>query len=187
MKWSALAVALGAGYAGACGSVGSKASVDASPTADAPTGAGPARNFSGVVDATTPVQFGGGPKGFCMYSITLKQLELVLTVQRSGDITAGSVSDLNVEAIVGTCSAGTIPPKIARYTLDSAKPAPGGMQLTFQADPLNEPVVAVTGVVSFDGTKGTAALTFKRGGDTVDPVLDWQVVTSVDVEEIAAD
>lgn len=186
MKWNALAVALGVA---ACGNVDGKAGIDAAGPVDATAGsdAGPAHRYRGTLDATTPVQFGGGPKGFCTYSITLKQLAVELTVQASGEVTAGAVSDLNVEAIVGTCSAGVIPPKIARYTLDSAKAAPGGTLLTFQADPANEPNVALTGVVGFGGTQARATLNFKRGGDTVDPVLDWQVVAPVDIAEVAAD
>lgn len=183
MKWNPLAVAM---CAAACGNVDSKGAIDAAPTVDArPGDAGPARNYSGLLDATTPVQFGGSP--FCTYSITLKQLDLKLTVQASGEVTAGSVSNLNVEATVGECTVGVIPPKIARYTLESAKSGPGGTTLTFQSDALNEPQVALTGLVIFGNPTSTAMLNFKRGGDTVDPKLDWQVLATVSIKELAAD
>ena len=161
----------------ACGSVASEPSKDAPVVmVDARPGDPPPHTLRGHLDATQPVTFGGGPRGFCTYTITLQQLDISLEVQASGSITAGQVQDLNVEAVVGTCTNGPIPPKIATYTFDTAKPGPGGMMLTFQAASTNVPTVALTATVAIVGAAATATLGFKRSG-TADPVLDWSVVT----------
>jgi hypothetical protein len=174
MRASALAVALCA-----CGSVAkdpSPAQDAAPPPGDTAIDASPPRTMVAHLAKTPPVTFGGGPKGFCTYTITLQDLDVMLEVQRSGDVTAGRVQDTNVEAIVGTCNAGTIPAKLATYTLDTAKPVAGGTMLTFQAGAANEPQVTLTGTLATGGS--TVRLAFQRGG-TADPVLDWLVTATL--------
>lgn len=179
MKASVFTIALCA-----CGSVAKDPAPaqDAAPAADAAPDASPPRTMVGHVAMTPPVTFGGGPKGFCTYTITLKDLDVMLEVQRSGEVTAGRVQDTNVEAIVGMCDAGTIPAKLATYTLDSAKPAAGGTMLTFQAGAANEPRVTLTATIANAGATATVMLAFKRGG-TADPVLDWLVTTTLTLTE----
>jgi hypothetical protein len=177
MKASVLTIALCG-----CGNVDKPATDASAPPKDAMIDAGPARTLRGHLDQTQPVTFGGGPKGFCTYTITLQDLDVTLEVQSSGAITSGTVQDLNVEALVGTCTAGTIPPKIAMYTLDTAKPGPGGTTLTFQGATANEPRVILTGTAAIAGAAATAMLGFKRTG-TADPVLDWSVVATVALSE----
>src|SRR5262249_59144039 len=107
---------------------------------------------------------GGMP--YCMYTITLKQLEIELGIFPSGQPTSGHVQDLNVEAVVVSttpynCPADTpvIPANIASYTFLSAKPSANGQTVTFQRGASNAPsadlTVALATVVSaFQSRRG---------------------------------
>lgn len=173
-----LAVAM---LAGACGSVADK-------PADAAVGDGPApgavtwRNQPGDVPAVT---FGGAGK-FCMYTITLKQLDVQLAILPSGQVTSGHVQDLNVEAVIPSmmpfvCTPTNPPPipaNIAMYQLATAAPSAGGMTLTFQGGTTNAPTATLVVDLTKVNSLYSAKLTFDRN-DGVDPVLIWTVTTTV--------
>ncbi len=138
-------------------------------------------SYHGTLAATSPpVQFGGTP--FCMYSITLKSLDLSLAMQETGEVTAATMKNINVEAIVGTCQYTPTPPTAAMYTLASSKPISNGTELTFQGDPSNPTKVALTIdlVAAADSYMATAM--FKRT-DQADPLLAWVVTAKLNVSK----
>lgn len=180
MMYRLLAVAL---LAGACGTVTEK-------PADAGTGDGPPtavtwRNQPGDVPMVT---FGGasGTSTFCMYTITLKQLDVRLAILPSGQVTSGHVQDLNVEAVVPSttpvvCTATNpmpIPANIATYELATTAATTGGLTLTFQGGASNMPPASLVIVLTKVGSLYSAKLTFQRN-DGLLPVFEWMVTTTV--------
>jgi hypothetical protein len=150
---------------GACGTV-ARAPID---------GNGSPVTYKGTLDQTPPVTFGGAP--YCMYTITLKQLDVELAIVPPSQVTTGRVENLNVEAIVPQCPNGSLPPTIATYTFASATPSQSGTTLAFQGAPGNAPVVSLVVELSSAGAAYQARLGFHRT-DTVPP-LDWSVVTTI--------
>ena len=174
--------------AGACGTVAqtpADASAGDGATPDMAPGAVTWRNQPGDVPL---VMYGGGNK-FCMYTITLKQLDVQLDILPSGQVTSGHVQDLNVEAVVPSmppttpfvctpASPGTIPANIAMYQLATATTGTGGMTLTFQGGTSNAPPASLVAVLTRVGSLYSAKLTFHRN-DGADPLVEWMVVATV--------
>lgn len=164
----------------ACGNVaptGSDASggpTDGSSPSDA---AAMAISYRAILDQTTPVTYGGGPKNFCVYTITLKQLQLDLAILPSQHVSSGRLQDLNVEASPA-CPNPLIPPNIATYTLSSSTPVTGGQTLMFQGTATNGPNASLVATLRPAGSGYTAALTFHRT-DTPEDVLAWTVTTTL--------
>src|SRR4051812_3314866 len=144
MLWKLLAVAL---LVGACGSV---ANMPGDGGSDAAPGAVTWRNQPADVP---PGMFGGTAADgsmYCKYTITLRQLDVRLTILPSGQVTSGSVQDLNVEAVVPSsppttpfvCTATNPMPiaaNIAMYQLATSGATAGGLTLTFQGAAGNAP------------------------------------------------
>ena len=122
--------------------------------------------------------YGGGPKNFCTYTITLKQLEIDLDILPSKQVTSGRVQTLNVETTDASCPYPVIPANIASYTLASSTPLGGGESLVFQGAPDNAPTASLVATLAPAGTGYTAALTFHRT-DTPEAALTWTVATTV--------
>jgi hypothetical protein len=162
-----LAVAL---VAGACGEVTSGPPGDGSP----PDG----NSYKGTMSQTQPVMFGGGPKNFCKYTITLKQLEIDLAILPSKQVSSGRVQDLNVETTDASCPNAVIPANIASYTLVSSTPLGGGESLVFQGGPNNAPAASLVATLAPAGSGYTATLTFHRT-DTPEAVLAWTVTATI--------
>lgn len=182
MLWKFLAAAI---LLGACGSVASTPG-DAGG-GDAAPGAVTWRNQPGDV---APVTFGGKGAGdllFCQYTITLRQLDVRLTILPSGQVTSGHVQDLNVEAVIPSttpviCDAtnpGAIPANIAMYELATAGATAGGLTLTFQGGASNAPSATLVILLTKVGSLYSAKLTFQRSDAVADPVLTWTVTTTV--------
>jgi hypothetical protein len=180
MLWKFLAVAM---LVGACGTV---ASTPADGGPDAPPGAVTWRNQPGDVPLVT---FGGtsaGGTNYCKYTITLKQLDVQLTILPSGQVTSGRVQDLNVEAVIPSttpvlCTATEpmpIAPNIAMYQLATAAATAGGLTLTFQGGASNAPPAALVLVLTKVSSLYSAKLTFHRN-DGLDPVFEWTITTTV--------
>jgi hypothetical protein len=131
--------------------------------------------YHGTLDQTAPVDFGGG--SFCTYSITLTSLAVDVTVRPTGEVTAASVQNLNVEGIVGTCPFTPSPPSIAKYTLASAKPIPNGATLELDGDPANAPKVALTIDMIASGVHQAVTATFHRTDQAT--VLNWSVTAQL--------
>ncbi|HEX3477322.1 MAG TPA: hypothetical protein VHT91_20005 [Kofleriaceae bacterium] len=190
MRYRLLAVAL---LAGACGTVTEKpadAGVSDGAAPDGAPGAVTWRNQPGDVPAVT---FGGTSSAtgtiYCKYTITLKQLDLQLSILPSGQVTSGHVQDLNVEAVVPSmppttpfvCSAtnpGAIPANIAMYQLATTTAGTGGLTLTFQTGSSNMPPAALVINLTKVSSLYSAKLTFHRN-DGLDPVFEWTVATTV--------
>jgi hypothetical protein len=180
MLYRPLAAAL---CAGACGSV-ARAPADAAIGDAAGPDATTAVTYAVQVDKVPAVTFGGS--GFCMYTITLQQLEVQLGILPSGEVISGQVQDLNLEAVVPSttpvvCTANNpmpIAPNIAHYQLTAATPATGGMTLTFQGTSGNAPPATLVADLSNAGSGYTARLTFHRSDGLV-AALEWMVTTTV--------
>lgn len=169
----------------ACAACGQVAATRSDAGSDA--GATPA-TFRGMTE-TQPVTFGGkaavGTAIYCMYKITLKQLDVELAILPSGEVSDGRVQDLNVEEIIPSttpvvCDAntGTIPPNIATYTLASATPAATGLTLAFHAAATNHPAATLAGTLLPAGDGYLVTLSFHRT-DAADAVLNWTVAASL--------
>jgi hypothetical protein len=183
MLWKFLAVAM---LMAACGTV---ASTPADGGPDAVPGAVTWRNQPGDVPAVT---FGGASAGgamYCNYTITLKQLDVQLTILPSGQVTSGRVQDLNVEAVVPSSPPTTpfvctptepppIAPNIAMYQLATAAATAGGLTLTFQGGASNSPPATLVIVLTKVSSLYSAKLTFHRN-DGLDPVFEWTITTTV--------
>ena len=167
MRFQGLAIVL---CAAACGDVAS------APNDGAVVGA--TTTYKGRIEMTPPVPFGGLP--FCDYTMTLKQLDVELTLEASGAVRSGKVQDLNFETVLDStppCPEGAIAPNIASYTFASASPGTDGMMLTFLAGPTNEPDVDLTGTLTSAGAVKTAKLGFQRI-NVEDDVLAWTIVAT---------
>jgi hypothetical protein len=174
MLYRLLAIAL---LASACGTVTEKPT-DAA-VGDGP-GDGPAVMWRNQPSDVMFVMFGGpsGANNYCQYKITLKQLDVQLAIQPSGQVTSGHVQDLNFEEIVPPCSQGSIPANIAMYQLATAAPSAGGMTLTFQGGASNSPPATLVVDLTKINSLYSATLTFHRN-DGLDPVLEWMVMATV--------
>lgn len=173
--------------AGGCGSVANThadAAVDGSGL-DGPPGAVMWKNQPADVKAK---MFGGTAADgtmYCQYTITLKQLDVQLTILPSGQVTSGRVQDLNVEAVIPSTTLGCtatnpppIPANIATYQLAAAMPSTGGLTLTFQDGPTNAPPATLVIELTKVSSLYSAKLTFQRN-DGLDPVFEWTVTTTV--------
>jgi hypothetical protein len=169
---SGLAVALCAAACGEVDKVPADAAVDAAPTP---------RAYKGTMDMLPAVTFGGLP--YCTYTITLKQLEVEIGILPSGLVATGQVQALNVEAVVPSttpnCPADfeVIPPNIATYAFESAKPSANGQTITFKGGAGNMPPADLTVELSSVGSAYQAKLGFHR--NNVVPPLDWSVIATV--------
>jgi hypothetical protein len=131
----------------------------------------PAIAYHGTLAATAPVAFGGG--AYCNYTITLKQLDVVVSME-SVNVSAATVQALDVEATDTACPYIVTPPSLQKYTLETAKPTPTGSTMTFSGDPANVTAVALD-VITMSTT--SARLTFHRTDQT--GPLAWTVTATV--------
>jgi hypothetical protein len=154
--------------AAACGEV-ARGPIDGAPPDLPPS----PRTYKGTVTETSPVQFGGPPH--CMYTITLRQVEVELQILPSGQVTGGQVRTLNVEAIVGTCEFLPADPSVTDFTFTSAAPIATGMALAFQEEAGDKPGTALTGELWPNGSSYQVQLTFHR--NDLGPPLDWMIIT----------
>jgi hypothetical protein len=181
----------------ACGNVVDPPLIDApgddantgAPT-DAPTDApSPVRTYHGAMTQTPPVTFGGTPTTggtpFCMYTITLKSLDVELAILPSGQVASGRVQDLNVEEVIPSTTpivcgpgTGTIPPNIATYTFVSATPSGNVLALMFRASTTNAPAATLVGSLSPVGDGYLTALSIHRINAS-DAVLNWTVAATL--------
>lgn len=181
-----LAVAM---LVGACGTVTERPADAGVGDGGGPDGAAGAVTWRNQPADVPAVTFGGTSAGgttYCKYTITLRQLDVQLTILPSGQVTSGQVQDLNVEAVIPSttpvvCTATNPPPipaNIAMYQLATATPGTGGMTLMFQDGASNMPAATLVVVLTKVNSLYSAKLTFHRN-DGVDPVLEWTVTTTV--------
>lgn len=167
--WRGLLIALVA-----CSPSTGGTTTDAGKTADSAT-ATESKTYHGTLEMSPTVPFGGVV--YCAYSITLRQLDVSITLRPSGEVTAATVQALNVEAVVGSCPYQPSPPSIAQYSLGTAKMIPNGSMLTLTGDAANSPMVALTITTAAAGDKQQAMLSFLRTDQSGE--LAWNVKVSV--------
>jgi len=149
--------------------------VDASPV-DA---GAQARHFTGTLATTPATGFGGSP--YCKYTITLKQIDVDITLSGAGNVAAASVTDLAVEADVLPCPNPPQDPSIQKFTLASSLKLPtGGLHLELAPDPANHPAASLVIEGDFSGDHVTASLEWHRTDQQ--PPLDWLVTSSVPLD-----
>jgi hypothetical protein len=153
------------------------AMTDASP---APADAGaPARHFTGTLAASAVTGFGGSP--YCKYTITLKQIDVDVTVNAAGGLAGASVTDLAVEANVQPCPNAPADPTVQKYTLASSLKLPtGGLHLELAPDPANHPSASLVLEGDFGGDHVMASLEWHRTDQQ--PPLDWRVTAGVPLD-----
>jgi hypothetical protein len=150
------------------------------PPRDASTGpvdaGAKARHFAGTLAATPPSDFGGSP--YCKYKMTLKQIEIDVTIDGAGDPANASVTDLAVEETVPPCTFAPTPASIQKFTLASSSKLPaGGLHLELSGDPGNKTATALLLEGDFAGDTVQATLEWHR---TDQPApLDWRVTTTI--------
>lgn len=151
----------------ACGQVAKQ------PAPDAGIDAAIGTPYTGMLNQTTAVMFGGTP--YCNYTITLKQLAIDLDILPTGRASSGRVQALNVEATDASCPYTATPPTIANYTLSSSSTGASGATLMFQGAAGNAPMASLVGSLTPSGGQYSAVLTFHRT-DQMAP-LAWTVQT----------
>ena len=131
--------------------------------------------YRGMLNDVPPVTFGGGP--FCMYTITLRQIDIQTTVQSSGQVTDAEARNLNIETAVPPCPFDPLDPTIATYTFASMTTTPEGILVALDPAPTNAPI----GVLRLQLTKSGATFLAHFEYDRTDaaPPLDWLVVGSL--------
>lgn len=140
----------------------------------------PAVTYRATLDKTPAVRFGGVV--YCLYSITLKQLDVTVAIRPSGEVTSATVQDLNFEEVVPVsppCPNPPAPATIANYSLDSATRGTGGTtRLTFKGAATNAPTVALVGDLTSVGTVNELKLGFMRT-DQQEAELAWSVLVTL--------
>lgn len=157
------------------------AGVEAAPPVDASIvdAGAQARRFVGTLAATKPADFGGPP--YCKYRITMKTVDVAVTVTEAGDIANASVSSLAFEETLPPCTYEPVAPNVHKYYLASSLKLPsGGSHLELARDPLNRPEASLVLEGDFRTDTVKAALEWHRT-DQKAP-LDWRVTTTVTLD-----
>jgi hypothetical protein len=131
--------------------------------------------YRGTLAATAPTTFGGG--GFCMYTMTLKQIEIQLAISTTGQVTAATTTDLTSEAIVPPCDFTPDSPHIQTFTLKSATPLGTSTMIVMQGAADNTPGTSLAITLTPGGGAFTAAARWNRTDQQ--PPLDWTVTASL--------
>lgn len=162
-----------------CGSLPPEQEPDAGPADGPPPGT---TTYRGTLASSPTVTFGGngGGMNFCMYTITLSQIDVSLDISTTGQVKGGSSLALATETKLATpglvCTEPGIPPNIHKFTFKSAAPISGGsggytVQMT--GDLANAPESALTlTVVPSSGAFSAAA---KWSRLNAYPILSWVV------------
>lgn len=128
------------------------------------------------VEMTPEVTFGGPAGQFCVFTMSLQQMTIDLNVRPTGEVISGRVQNINVEGLIGGCSAPANRPVIAVYDFQSFTPTAAGANIVFKGADANETKVDLIGTVSRNGNGYNAVLTFHRVD--LPPPLDWTVVVT---------
>lgn len=149
-----------------------KAPVDASPVDAGPQ----SRRFVGTLAATKPMTFGGSP--YCTYKMTMKNVDVDVTVTGNGDIANASVSNVAFEETVPPCSQPPLEPNLQKYYLASSSKLPnGGAHLELARDPLNRTAATLILEGDFRVDDVKALLEWHR--TDIGSPFDWRITTTV--------
>lgn len=158
------------------------ASEGSTPPADAaPNDAGgPAtRRFTGTLVASPPASFGGSP--YCSYKMTLKQIDIDLTLNEAGLATSGLVKDIAFEEAVPPCPNAAMAATMNEYSLArSSKLATGALHVELTGFAQNRPstTLVVEGIFTTDHVSAVAE--WHRTDQN--PPLDWRVKATVPLD-----
>jgi hypothetical protein len=131
--------------------------------------------YRGMLNDIAPVTFGGGK--FCTYSITLRQIDVQVTMQPSGQVIGAEARNLNVETAVPPCVLHPLDPSIAAYTLASATTTPEELVIALRPAPTNRPMGTLQLRLVKTGDAYLAHFEYHRTDQA--PPLDWSVAGSL--------
>lgn len=154
----------------------SRVPTDTSGTTPTPPARVPT-SWRGHIDTSPMVDFGGGK--WCNYHVVLSDIELTMSLDAAGHITASDVTNTMTESATA-CEAE--PLGVQRNTFAFRAPAntPATLTVMQVGDPNNLPQADLTLVATpVDATHMKAQLLFHRTG-AVDNVLNWR--DAIDVE-----
>ena len=157
------------------------ASESAAPPVDAaPADAGPlARRFTGTLAASAPASFGGSP--YCSYKMTLKQIDIDLTLSEAGLATSGLVKDIAFEEAVPPCPNAAMAPTMNQYSLArSSKLASGALHVELTGFAQNRPTTTLVVEGTFTSDHVSATAEWHRTDQN--PPLDWRVKATVPLD-----
>lgn len=194
---------LGVSLGSACGSEGTGESTPpplstatAAPTSDAgpseapdasseqdaaPVDAGPdSVRWTGSLATTKAVEFGGSP--YCKYEITLKQIEVDVTLTKTGEVVSAVVRNVATEASLPPCTYQPQAPSAHQYSFGSSKTSANkGLELTMTAASANKPKASLVVVGPLAGSSGVANVTLEWHRTDQPAPLDWRVTATVPV------
>jgi hypothetical protein len=130
-----------------------------------------ATTFKGTLDTTVPVKFGG--KGYCEYTMTLKQVAIEVAALESGEIIGAAVKDLAIEGTVAPCTYNPMPPSDQTFALTTVTKTASGATLAFEGAKTNRPETALVIDLTRVGITYEASAGWKRSDQT--PPLVWSV------------
>jgi hypothetical protein len=153
---------------------------DANPLA---VDSGPAaRRFTGTLAASPVALFGGTPN--CNYKITLKQIDVDLTINGEGLVTLASIKDTAVEQVVAPCPYAPAPASSNEYSLaTSSKLANGSLHIELTGFPTNTPAATLTIEGDFDLDGGTVNPVAEWHRTDQPPPLDWHVTATIPLSQ----
>lgn len=132
--------------------------------------------YTARVEKTPDVTFGGPGPAFCVYTMSLEQLTVELSIRSTGEVVGGRVQNLNVEGQVAVCDQPPNRAVTAIYDFELSSPTDAGANIMFKGADANETKVSLSAAVSRNGNGYNAALTFHR--IDLGPPFDWTVVVT---------
>lgn len=160
--------------AGACGSLPEEPGMDAGT--DAPKPPPGTTAYQGMLAMSPTVPFGRLPD-FCEYSMTLRQIELELSISTAGMVTAGTSQNLTDEKIVGTCPYAPAGPTIQKFKFKSATPVGASTMIVMEGVAGNAPVATMGITLTPNAGAFTAAARWTRTDQA--PLLNWTVTANL--------
>ena len=138
--------------------------------------------WRGQIATTSPVAFGGGI--YCSYSVVLSSIDVTLSLDRQGRVTASTIRNTMTESTPPDCPAAALGVQQNIYGFDATtqKP-PVGLTVSLAPDAKNLPLANITLDAEVDDADHmSASIVFQRTGGT-DPSLNWKVTTQVQLTQ----
>ena len=140
------------------------------------TDGGTATTFVGTLDATPPVPFGGAP--YCKYTVTMKNIDIEVSIVPGGQVIGATVKNTRVEATVPPCTFPPSNPSDQSFAFTTLTQLPNGDELAFSgARPRTTPATTLTLDITPAGTTYKATAHWHRTDQ--DTILDWTVSSTV--------
>ncbi len=162
----------------ACGSVPMDGDgVDAGVDAPGST----VKAYQGALAMSPASMFGGMGTYVCVYSITLRQIQLNLTTSTTGQVTGGTAQNTTDEKVVNTADCPFTPalPTTQKFTFKSATPVGASTMIVMEGDAANSPKTTLAITLSPTGTGYTAGARWVRTDQVAE--LTWTVTANIPV------